>query len=110
MQTKQWDIVSVRILPTDRDRHPAIIFSPDEVASKCARVSVFYGSTKRPSRGVEPGQIVLNGADGLDHMTVFDVSQIFMIEQASIQDKLGEVSHERRRALKRLVISVYRLL
>jgi len=110
MQFKQWDIVSVRILPTDRDKHPAIIFSPSEVASKSTRISVFYGSTKRPARGVEPGQIMLNGADGLDHMTVFDVSHIFMIERASIQAKIGEVSHERQRALKRLVISVYRLL
>jgi len=107
---KQWDIVKVRIQPGDRDEHPAIILSPTEALEAFPRVCVFYGTTKRPAKNIEPGQILLNGGDGLDHLTVFDTLQIYMISKASITQKIGEVSHARKSALKRLIISTYRLL
>jgi hypothetical protein len=107
---KQWDIVWVRIQPNDRDEHPAILFSPTEVINKLSRVCVIYGSTKRPSQDIEEGQILLNGADGLDHMTIFDTALIYMVRKDSITGIIGEVSHNRRTVLKRKIISVYRLL
>jgi len=107
---KQWDIVKVRIQAGDRDEHPAIILSPTEALAAFSRVCVFYGTTKRPARNVEPGQILLNSGDGLEHLTVFDTLQIYMVSKTSITRKIGEVSHERKIALKRLIISTYRLL
>ena len=107
---KQWDIVKVHVQPNDRDEHPAIILSPTEALSAFARVCVFYGTTKRPAKNIEPGQILLNGSDGLDHLTVFDTLQIYMVSKTSITQKISEVSHVRRAALKRLIISTYRLL
>ena len=106
----QWDIVRVRIRADDRDEHPAIILSPDEAIAAFPRVCVFYGTTKRPGKAIEPGEILLNGSDGLDHMTVFDTLQIYMVAKANVSRKIGSVSFERRRALKRLIISIYRLM
>lgn len=107
---KQWDIVWVRIQPNDRDQHPAILFSPTEVINKLTRVCVLYGTTKRPAQDAEEGQILLNGADGLDHITVFDTALIYMVRKDTITGKIGEVSYNCRVVLKRKIISVYRLL
>lgn len=50
LELRQWDVVKVRINPTDRDEHPAIILSADEIAGgRADRVNILYGSTKRPA-------------------------------------------------------------
>jgi hypothetical protein len=73
---RQWDIVRVRINANDRDEHPAIILSPAEVSlsPRVDRVNVIYGSTRRPGQDLRPGEVILDEADGLDHLTVFRLS------------------------------------
>lgn len=51
---RQWDVVKVRINPGDRDEHPALIISADEVCASAPRVNVLYGSTHRPGQPVRP--------------------------------------------------------
>jgi len=102
----------VRIRPEDQNEHPAILFSPQEIidADNLNRVTVIYGTTKRPAQTIREGQVLLNGADGLEHLTLFDVSQIYTIPKTIIREKLGAVGTERRRLLKRTIIATYRLV
>jgi mRNA-degrading endonuclease toxin of MazEF toxin-antitoxin module len=109
---QQWDIVKVRVRPEDPTGHPAILLSPQEIinADNVNRVTVIYGTTKRPAQSTREGQILLNSADGLEHLTLFDVSQIYTLPKTIIREKLGSISAERRRLLKRIIITTHRLV
>jgi mRNA-degrading endonuclease toxin of MazEF toxin-antitoxin module len=109
-ELRQWDIVKVRINPEDRDPHPAIILSPNEIAGgRVDRVNVIYGSTKRPAKDVLPGQILLDEADGCDHLTVFDCVFFPVVSKSAIISKLGTVSASRRRKLHQTIAAALRL-
>jgi len=45
LSLRQWDVVKVRINPEDRDEHPAVIVSPDEICSDSRRtkLNLLYG-------------------------------------------------------------------
>jgi mRNA-degrading endonuclease toxin of MazEF toxin-antitoxin module len=108
---RQWDIVRVRIRPTDRDEHPAVIVSNDEIcADENYRVlNVLYGGTRRPGQSVRAHEAVLNGADGLERPTVFSCHHLYTVERAKISARLGEVTRERRRQIGRAIVATYRL-
>jgi hypothetical protein len=108
---RQWDIVRVRINVHDRDEHPAIVLSPAEVACspRVDRINVIYGSTRRPAQELRPGEILLDEADGLDHLTVFDCLLFPVVKKATISAVVGHVSTERRRHLHRTLVSALRL-
>lgn len=100
----------VRINPTDRDEHPAIVLSPTEIASgRWPKINVLYGSTKRPGNDIQPGQILLDQADGCDHLTVFDCVFFPVVDKQRITSKLGSVSAARRRHLHQTIASALRL-
>jgi hypothetical protein len=110
LELRQWDVVKVRINPDDRDEHPAIILSPNEVAGgRWPKVNVIYGSTKRPAVGVQPGQILLDEADGCEHLTVFDCVFFPVVRKSAIAAKLGRVSAQRRRQLHQTIAGALRL-
>jgi hypothetical protein len=108
---RQWDIVKVRINTADRDEHPAIVLSPAEVAASARvdRINVIYGSTRRPANELRPGEILLDQADGLDHLTVFDCLLFPVVKKAAISAVIGHVSGERRRHLHRTLVGALRL-
>lgn len=107
---RQWDVVRVRINPQDRDGHPAIILSPNEIAlGRADRLNVLYGSMKRPAVDLLPGQVILDEADGCEHMTVFDCAFFPVVRKASITEKLGSVSPNRRRKLHQTIAAALRL-
>ena len=107
---RQWDVVKVRINPEDRDEHPAIILSPDEVATgRWPKVNVIYGTTKRPAEKLQPGQVLCDEADGCDHLTVFDCVFFPVVRKSAITQKLGSVSANRRRHLHQTIAAALRL-
>lgn len=108
---RQWDIVRVRIDANDRDEHPAIVLSPAEVASspRVDRINVIYGSTRRPAQELRPGEILLDEADALEHLTVFDCLLFPVVKKAAIAGVLGHVSGEPRRHLHRTLVAALRL-
>jgi hypothetical protein len=108
---RQWDIVRVRINANDRDEHPAIVLSPAEVASspRVDRINVIYGSTHRPAHELRPAEILLDEADGLDHLTVFDCLLFPVVKKAAISAIVGHVSTERKRHLHRTLVAALRL-
>jgi mRNA-degrading endonuclease toxin of MazEF toxin-antitoxin module len=107
---RQWDIVKVRINPDDRDEHPAVIVSPDELCAdeRKSKLNVLYGSTRRPAQTVRPFEVVLNGADGLERPTVFNCVYFYGVDRRKFTANLGRVSRERRRQIGRTVVASYR--
>lgn len=110
MKIAQWDLVRVRINPGDRDEHPALILTADDLCVDPAiyQINVLYGSTRRPAAPLKPTQFVLNGADGLEHATVFTCSHIYSVDRRKIASVMGCVSPDRRRPLARKIIAAYR--
>ncbi|MDD3179528.1 MAG: type II toxin-antitoxin system PemK/MazF family toxin [Opitutaceae bacterium] len=106
---KQWDVVKVRINPGDRDEHPALVISADEVCASAPRINVLYGSTRRPGQPVRPHQIVLNSAEGLDRATLFSCGHFYQVAPGAITGHFGNVSPVRRREISRKIIAAYRL-
>jgi len=111
LQLKQWDIVKVRIYPNDRDEHLAIVLSPVEIAGNAQyhKVNVLYGTTKRPAVDIKPGQIILDGADGCEHPTVFDCIFFPVVPKDRITANVGSVCPTRRRILYKTIAEALRL-
>ena len=107
----QWDIVRVRINPDDRDEHPAVILTCEEFCHSPARtkLNVLYGTSRRPTEEPEPYEITLNGADGLEHPTIFSCGHFYTIDRRKITATIGRVAAERRRQIGRTIVSTYRL-
>ncbi len=108
---RQWDVVRVRMNVSDRDEHPAIVLSPAEVAgsARVDRINVIYGSTRQPAQELRPGEILLDEADGLDHLTVFDCLLFPVVKKAAISAVIGHVSPDRKRHLHRTLVAALRL-
>ena len=112
VELRQWAVVKVRFRPTDRDEHPAVVVSNDEHCAdvRVNRLNVLYGTKTAPGSPARAHQSVLNSADGLEFLTAVGCSYFYSVEKDSITSGLGVVSHERRRAMKRIIIASYRLL
>ena len=111
MSHTQWDIVRVRVNPADRDEHPAVIISPPEHCADAARpnVNVLYGTTRRPGREAGAHEVTLNGADGLDHATLFNCGYFYSVPRHKISGSIGRVAPERRRPIGRKIVATFRL-
>jgi mRNA-degrading endonuclease toxin of MazEF toxin-antitoxin module len=107
---RQWDIVKVRINPDDRDEHPAVIVSPDELCAdeRKTKLNVLYGTTRRPGESVRPHEVALNGADGLERQTLFNCVYFYGVDRRKIAATIGRVTAERRRQIGRAVVASYR--
>jgi mRNA-degrading endonuclease toxin of MazEF toxin-antitoxin module len=110
VEIRQWDVVRARIRPDDRDEHPAIIVTCDDFCANEHRISlnVLYGSTRRPGIPVDPYEVVLNGADGLERPTVLNCGHLYTIDRRKISAALGRVAPERRRQLGRKIVGTFR--
>lgn len=109
---RQWDVVRVRFRATDRDRHPAVVISNDEICAdaRVGRVNVLHGTKTAPGNPPRIHQALLNSADGLEFLTAMDCAYLYSIAKSEITEHLGTVSLERRRILKRTIIAAHRLL
>ena len=107
----QWDIVRVRLNANDRDAHPAVVISCEEDCQdpEFLRVNVLYGSKKAPAEGVQPWQVVLNSADGLDFRTAVDCGVVYLVNKRDCSPAIGAVTFERRRLIGRKMIEILRL-
>jgi mRNA-degrading endonuclease toxin of MazEF toxin-antitoxin module len=111
MKLSQWDVVWVRINPGDRDEHPAILVSREEICAdeRKSLLNVLYGSTKRPAETKSEMDVMLNGADGLERPTLFGCTHLYTIHRSKISRTLGHVAPERRRQIGRAIVALYRL-
>lgn len=107
----QWDIVRVRINAEDRDEHPAVIISPEElcVDPRVTKLNVLYCTTRRPGHAVRSREVVLNGADGLDHATLADCVYFYGVDRRKFTETVGRVTPDGRRQIGRTIVAGYRL-
>ena len=105
------DLDRVRINEHDRDAHPAVVISCEEDCRdpELHRVNVLYGSKKPPATNLQPWQVLLNGADGLDFRTVVDCGVFYLVNKSACSSAIGAVGLERRRVIGRKIIEILRL-
>jgi mRNA-degrading endonuclease toxin of MazEF toxin-antitoxin module len=110
-ELRQWDVVKVRIRPEDRDEHPAVVISCDELCGDAHRtaLNVLYGTTRRPATSADSFEVTLNGADGLERPTLFHCGHLYTVDRRKVTTTLGRVSTERRRQIGRKIVACYRL-
>ena len=106
----QWDVVKVRINPEDRDEHPAVVVSPEELCGdpQKTKINVLYGTTRRPGQAARAHEVVLNSADGLEHATLFGCVYFYGVDRRKITETVGRVTVERRRQIGRTIVASYR--
>lgn len=105
MNLHRWDIVFVPADEKDRVGHPAVVLS--HVARltnpKMERINVLMGTKKQPAESAAEHQVVLNGADGLDFLTLLDCAFIYTARKSAILRAAGTVSFYRRQEIQRKV-------
>lgn len=89
MKLRRWDIVFVRTDENDTTGHPGIVLSHEDMLAD--RVSA------------ESRHVLLNGADGLEFVTLVDCGLVVVARKASILRAAGVVSWERRKEIQRKV-------
>jgi mRNA-degrading endonuclease toxin of MazEF toxin-antitoxin module len=111
LQFHQWDIVRVRVRPEDKDEHPAVILSREEWCQDVNRrfVNLLYCTTRRPAKGASPLDVTLNGADGLEQLTLVNCEHVFSVPREKFTSIIGRVTPARRRQIGRTIVQAYRL-
>ena len=107
---RQWDIVDYPFQHPIGD-HPAVILSPDQIVANpdTIRINVLIVTTVRA--GYQPGRydVMLNGADGLDHLSRVRVSPIYEVDISDLGHRRGVLSATRQKVLAKKIREVYRL-
>jgi hypothetical protein len=107
----QWDVVKVRIRPDDRDEHPCVVISPEEICTDERKplINILGGTTRRPA--VTPGsdEVILNGADGFERSTLVSCAHFHQVDRRKVSAVTGRVAPERRRQIGRRTVALYRL-
>ena len=101
MNLHRWEVVFVPADEKDALGHPAVVLSPPDILSdpKQNRINVLVGTKKLPAEGVKAHQVGLNGADGLEFMTLLNCALVYQVRKASVLRSVGAVSHARRGAI-----------
>lgn len=105
MSLRRWDVVFVRADEKDSTGHPAVILSGENTLDdpKQHRFNVILGTKKPPAAVNGDHQVLLDSAEGLEHLTQVDCSLVFVTRKASVIRHAGTVSLERRREIQRKV-------
>ncbi len=108
MKIEQWDIVRFRITAADRDLHPGVVISAPEWCAdeRKLRLNVLACSKRLPAEGPRAHQIVLNGSDGLDFLTVCGCEFFHIVARENVTERIGRVAPARRRAIGRKINEV----
>lgn len=108
---RQWDVIRARIVATDKDEHPAVVISPNDVCARAGSVvNVLYCTTLRPGMEAGAHNVRLNGEDGLDHATLVNCAMMYRLTRDRITMRYGTISSARRREIGRKLIACFGLL
>ncbi len=98
-------------MPTDKEEHPAVVISPNDVCARVGSVvNVLYCTTLRPGMEAGAHNVRLNGGDGLDHATLVNCAMMYGLTWDQVTAHYGTVSAARRREIGRKLIACYGLL
>ena len=105
---KQWDIF---LFPFDEEKpHPVVILSPDERTESRKFVNGLLVTTLRGDAVLNPTEVLLNGADGLDWKSACRCDLIHRLEKSRFLEKRGIVSYQRRREISRKLASIFKFI
>ena len=107
MNLRRWDVVFVRADETDPTGHPAVVLSGENSLNDARqhRFNAVLGTKKPPSVANADHHVLLNGSDGLEHVTQVDCSLVYVARKSSVLRTAGVVSWERRKEIQRKVRS-----
>ena len=105
MNSRRWDIVFLRTDEKDRDGHPAVILSSDDVMAdhKQQRFNVVVGTKKQPAEQARNHHVILDSADGLEFTTLVDFSLVYVARKSSLLRSGGLVTVHRRQQVQRAI-------
>ncbi|MDZ4687586.1 MAG: type II toxin-antitoxin system PemK/MazF family toxin [Planctomycetaceae bacterium] len=103
MNYRRWEIVFLRTDDKDRDGHPAVVLSSDDVMAddRQQRFNVVTGTKKQPAEQARHHHVILDGADGLEFATFVDCSLVYVARKTSILRSSGRVTVHRRQQIQR---------
>ena len=95
---QRWDIIFVKQDETDLVGHPAVVLSPPDILNdpRHRRINVLVGTKKPPAANAKTSEVILNGADGLEFLTLINAAMVFQVRKASILRYAGSVTYARR--------------
>ncbi len=102
---KRWDIIFVRADERDLTGHPGIVLSDDAILADPhqRRINVLMGTKKTPAVAPRTHHVVLDEADGLDHLTLFDCALIYLAPKSAVIRTAGTVTEHRQTDIRRKV-------
>jgi mRNA-degrading endonuclease toxin of MazEF toxin-antitoxin module len=106
MSFKPFEIWSCQPAGWDKP-HPCVIISHPARADRRTPVEMLLCSSVRANRQAEPGEFILDEADGLDWPTICKCEPIISMPRDEIKQRRGVVAEERRAALLRRVLSAH---
>ena len=92
-----------------RGEHPCVVISHPELAAGAKYINVLFCTSQRQSRPPKPHEVLLNGADGLDWETFCDCSAMWLTASDTLIRKRGQVTLERRNAIRDKLRDIFRL-
>jgi hypothetical protein len=86
VKLRRWDIVFVHADEKDATGHPGVVLSHEDMLDdpRHHRFNVLIGSKKPPSASAAPRHVILNGADGLEFVTLIDCGLVVVARKASV--------------------------
>ena len=107
---RQWDIFDFRF-DHPIGTHPAVILSPDEATLNpdIKQLNVLIVTTVRPDCRPHRNDVMLNEADGLDHLSRVKVLPIVIANKNESGRRRGALSFTRQKAVAKKIREVYRL-
>ena len=95
---KPWEIWTWNF-PENIGRHPAVIVSSAARAGRKPLVEILRCTSQKAGRSAQPGEVLLDRADGLDWETLCRCDLLWLVEKAKLTGKRGSVTRIRRRQI-----------
>jgi mRNA-degrading endonuclease toxin of MazEF toxin-antitoxin module len=107
---KQWDIFDYEFRHPI-GLHPAVLLTPDAILANpdWHEINVLIVTTVRAGYQPRPLDVMLNGADGLNHLSRARVHPIYEIDKRDLRGFRGTLSSVRQKALAGKIREIYRL-
>jgi mRNA-degrading endonuclease toxin of MazEF toxin-antitoxin module len=93
----------------EKGEHPVVIVSHPDRAARSKYVNVLFCTSQRQGRQPYPFEVMLNGADGMDWETFCDCSIMWVVPSEQLFGRHGQVTRERRMAIRNKLRDVFRL-
>jgi mRNA-degrading endonuclease toxin of MazEF toxin-antitoxin module len=108
MNKHKWDIWTFDF--PDKGPHPVVLISHHDRCDRGKVVNVLFCTSQRQARSPHTYEVLLNSADGLNWESFVICDLIYAVPSDALHDFRGQVTGERRKAIRRKLISIFGLL